>query len=387
MADAKIVNRQWRKDINMTGIETDTLLYFTVPTGLEYVSVLNNTNNIIELYQEVTTLEQANPLYSIVQNSPYYNQTVPLGQNGAGTNFTLIYRAGGGDETKLLTLLFSTVNMQINGPTYQPGGTSNTAIISDSVGLAKAAQLPAVLGSTGGLKAEIVNTPAVTVTGGVEINNDSGNPIPISGSVTATISGTPTVNIGTIGEVEVKNDAGNPLTITSALLPTALDTNRLQVVVKNAVTGESIHTTDDGLGVAITGAVIPTGGTGKVGWLSAIWKALTDRLPAALSTSGGLKISSVDAHGAALGAILNGAIATGGSYQEIIPANTSRKFLLIQNISDIDLWYAFTNVPATGTGFLLKPGDSVRFDGSFVPSDSINIIGITSGKKFTTIWA
>lgn len=59
----------------------------------------------------------------------------------------------------------------------------------------------------------------------VEVKNDSGNPIPVTGnvgvsgpvsvtgSVTATISGTPTVNIGTTPEVEVKNDTGNPLTV------------------------------------------------------------------------------------------------------------------------------------------------------------------------------
>ncbi|MNM27075.1 hypothetical protein D3C81_375580 [compost metagenome] len=388
----EIVNRQWRKDINMTGITQDTLSTFTIPTGLLFVSVLNSTNNAVELYQEITTMEKANPVYSVIQNSPYYNQTVPL--RDTGTDFTLIFRAGGGTEPKILTLIFSTVNLQINGPTYQPGGTSNTAIISDSVGLAKGSQFPSALGSGGGIKTEIINTPSVTVSGGVEVNNDTGNPIPITGSVTATISGTPavnigtpTVNIGTIPEVEIKNDSASAIPITTALLPTILDSNRLRVVVKNGTGAEAIPVTDDGAGTAITGAAIPTGGAGKIGWLSAIWKALTDRLPAALSVSGGLKVSSVDAKGAALGAILNGSITTGGSYQEVIPANTARKFLMIQNISDADLWWSFTNVPATGTGFLLKTGESVRFDGSFIPSDAVNIIGATTGKKFTTIWA
>ena len=35
-------------------------------------------------------------------------------------------------------------------------------------------------------------------------------------------------------------------------------------------------------GAAITDATMPTGGSGLSGWLSAIWKAITDRLPAAL---------------------------------------------------------------------------------------------------------
>ena len=63
-----------------------------------------------------------------------------------------------------------------------------------------------------------VNASGITLSGdinvgNVEIANDEGNPIPISGSVTATISGTPTVNIGTIPEVEIKNDTGNPIPI------------------------------------------------------------------------------------------------------------------------------------------------------------------------------
>lgn len=60
----------------------------------------------------------------------------------------------------------------------------------------------------------------------VEIKNDTGNPVSISGSVsvsnTVPVSGT--VNIGTIPEVEVKNDTGNPLAI--------VDNNRAPVGVQ-----------------------------------------------------------------------------------------------------------------------------------------------------------
>lgn len=49
----------------------------------------------------------------------------------------------------------------------------------------------------------------------VEISNDQGNPIAISGDVG--ILGTPTVNIGTIPSVEISNDQGNPLPITGSL--------------------------------------------------------------------------------------------------------------------------------------------------------------------------
>ena len=42
-------------------------------------------------------------------------------------------------------------------------------------------------------------------------------------------------------------------------------------------------------GAEITGVSMPTGGSGMRGWLSAIWKALTDRLPASLTSGGNFK--------------------------------------------------------------------------------------------------
>lgn len=55
-----------------------------------------------------------------------------------------------------------------------------------------------------------------------------------------------------------------------------------------------IQTTDSSgaekQGTPITGATMPSGGKGSVGWLSAIWKAITDRLPSAL-VSGRLDVN------------------------------------------------------------------------------------------------
>jgi hypothetical protein len=56
----------------------------------------------------------------------------------------------------------------------------------------------------------------------VEIKNDSGNPIPVSGTVTVLQGTSPwvvsgTVNIGTMPEVEIKNDTGNPIPVTGTV--------------------------------------------------------------------------------------------------------------------------------------------------------------------------
>lgn len=47
----------------------------------------------------------------------------------------------------------------------------------------------------------------------VEIKNDSGNPVPVSGTVTTTPSGTQDVNIVSSVELEIKNDTGNPIPV------------------------------------------------------------------------------------------------------------------------------------------------------------------------------
>jgi hypothetical protein len=87
----------------------------------------------------------------------------------------------------------------------------------------------------------------------------------------------------------------------------------------------------------------------------------------------------------------SGAITTGGTSQEVMAANTSRKSLLIVNISDTQLWVNFgTNavqdspsIPleaASSTG--AADGGSIEFEGSVIPTQAINIIGPTTGKKF-----
>jgi hypothetical protein len=159
----------------MTGTK---LVQFSVPSGMKFVTVLNATNNEVQLYQDLITIDQVNLKYSLLQNSLYYNQTLPLRD---GNNFTLVWFDGGGSEQKKLTLMFTVESLQINNPTSQPGTTSNTAIISDSVGLAKQAQLPAALGPYGGMKTEVLNPIDVefSPTAEFKVNNTTSEPVPI----------------------------------------------------------------------------------------------------------------------------------------------------------------------------------------------------------------
>lgn len=87
----------------------------------------------------------------------------------------------------------------------------------------------------------------------------------------------------------------------------------------------------------------------------------------------------------------SGTITTGATAQTIAAANATRRYLLIANVSDIVLWVNFgatavadqPSIPlkacaAAGDG----SGGSIVFEGSYVPSDLVSLIGATTGKKF-----
>jgi hypothetical protein len=72
--------------------------------------------------------------------------------------------------------------------------------------------------------------------------------------------------------------------------------------------------------------------------------------------------------------------------QQIIPANTERKFLLVQNTSDKDMYVGIGEDPTEpGKGLLLaKNGGSLICD-LFIPTQAINIYCSTDGKTFVCL--
>ena len=87
----------------------------------------------------------------------------------------------------------------------------------------------------------------------------------------------------------------------------------------------------------------------------------------------------------------SGTITSGGSPQTALAANTGRKFLLIQNPTTAaeDLWFSLTGAAAVdAAGSLsLAAGGAMSFEGDFVPSNAVSVIGATTGHKFTINWA
>lgn len=191
----------FKQNITMTGTGA---MQITIPTGMKYVCVYNNTDNTIQVYDDIRTVQDANLRDVMVTCAPYTAITVPL--NTKNTIFTVIYLTGGGVGSKVAQLMFDTENLNINTQMGNPGTNQNVAITTDQIGLAKGTQLPASLTGTGNLKVEVMNQVPVEVEGNVTLNQ----PVSIQG----------TVNVS--GSVEVANDQGNPLPISSTQLATLL---------------------------------------------------------------------------------------------------------------------------------------------------------------------
>jgi hypothetical protein len=83
----------------------------------------------------------------------------------------------------------------------------------------------------------------------------------------------------------------------------------------------------------------------------------------------------------------SGTIATGGTAQTVSSANPERRFFMLQNISDTDMYVGVGYTPAAGLGLLIaKNGGTLTCD-SFVPIEEIKVICASSGKKFTAFEA
>lgn len=80
----------------------------------------------------------------------------------------------------------------------------------------------------------------------------------------------------------------------------------------------------------------------------------------------------------------SGTLAANNTAQQVMPANLNRKYLLIQNVSAIALWINFnTDANADQPSIKLVADGSFVMEASAIVTDSVSIIGLTSGSSFT----
>jgi hypothetical protein len=218
------------------------------------------------------------------------------------------------------------VQVDENGAILTSGGIggNDVNIVGDTVGLAKANQLPTTL-----------------------LNNG----LRVSGYDSATAT--------TIVSNALKN-----LSIVYGWDTVAATLTRINA------TSNALNVSNQNDGVQGTGMSPPAGGSGIIGFLSGIFNVITALLSRTRST---FAYSS------------SGSIAVGGTAQTFLTVAT-RNYLAIHNVSDGDLWVKFNVNAVIGDlgSILIKAGDRLVYD-VVCPSNSMTIIGATTGQKFTVI--
>jgi hypothetical protein len=69
---------------------------------------------------------------------------------------------------------------------------------------------------------------------------------------------------------------------------------------------------------------------------------------------------------------------------QIMAANATRKYLLIQNVSNVNMWINFTSAATTNQpSILLSAGSSFIMEDSFVSTEAINVISSSASRSFT----
>jgi hypothetical protein len=109
-------------------------------------------------------------------------------------------------------------------------------------------------------------------------------------------------------------------------------------------------------------------------------------VPVKVDASGNIVVSGTIVTSPTGGSVTDGsgAIASGSTSEQVFSANPTRSYLEFQNISDTDM---FINIGADATenddSFqVFANGGSIRFANGFVPTEAINVICASSGKKF-----
>jgi hypothetical protein len=67
---------------------------------------------------------------------------------------------------------------------------------------------------------------------------------------------------------------------------------------------------------------------------------------------------------------------------QALASNTSRQYLLIQNISDTDMYFNFGAAATTSNLLVAKNGSGIVFESGFVPTDAVNVICSGASKPF-----
>ena len=81
-------------------------------------------------------------------------------------------------------------------------------------------------------------------------------------------------------------------------------------------------------------------------------------------------------------------ITSGGTSQQVVASNTSRRYFAFQNTSDTAMYLGIGYTPTTSNGLLMSAsGGGFVFESNFIPTQAINVLCATTGKTFVAFEA
>jgi len=351
--------------------------------------------------------------------------TFPSTQNVSVQNASLAVTDNGGSLTVdgPLTnseLRASVVPVSVSGvSTAANQATANSSLssIDGKLPALSSGRVPVDIGGSGSIT---ITSGTVTVSNEVEVKNDSSNPLPISGAVSSSIadgSGNALTSSARGSQralsVQVVDGSGNQITtfgsgtvdsntrdgsgnaITSTVFGSArrLDVNLSSAgtVGSTAPTSANLYGGSDGtnlraVSVDSSGRVnaningtVPVSGTITAN--TGLSQPLTDTQLRATAVPVSGSVTALSSTGTIT--TRSSTITTGGTSQQVAASNSSRKYFVIQNISDTAMYLGVGYTPTTTTGLLLSAnGGGMIFETSFIPTQAINVLCATTGKAF-----
>jgi hypothetical protein len=202
-------------------------------------------------------------------------------------------------------------------------------------------------------------------------------PVDIGGDGSITItSGTVTVS----NEVEVTNDDGSPIPVSGPLTDTQLRASAVPVsgtVNANVTFPTSQAVTGPLTDTQLRASAVPVSGTVTANVTFPTSQAVTGPLTNTELRANPVNVAQVNRFN-----FVGGAGTTTLISQEVVPWNDSRNYFLFQNLSEQPVYLSF-NGPATSPNSLrIDGGGAVVFDSGIVPTNQIQVLGTAAGSNY-----
>ena len=150
------------------------------------------------------------------------------------------------------------------------------------------------------------------------------------------------------------------------------------VSIFNATANKRVYSVDGGYAVGLTSYSQAANSTATLADASGMSNS---DLFNVVYDDGSLNITTIGLTGSITNS--SGTITTGGTSQQAVAANASRRYFAFQNTSDTAMYLGIGYTPTTSNGLLMSAsGGGIVFESNFIPTQAINVLCATTGKTF-----